>query len=879
MKMTTLTCCVAALVLQAVLNVGEPASANGGTKSYTWMANEMDWPHWRGPEMNGISREKGIVDKWRPQVKDEKGEITDPGENVLWQREDLRGRSTPVVMNGMLYLMLRDQEGTLQEGERVVCIDAKTGKTLWENRFEVFLSDVPDTRVGWSSVYGDPVTGDVYALGVCDYFICIDGKTGKTKWSHSLSEEYGMLNTYGGRTNYPVVHGNLVIISGIVIGWGDMAKPAHRFIAFDKRNGQAVWFTQTRLLPYDTTYSAPITTVLNGQHALVFGSGDGGVHAFQPQTGKNIFTYNVSRRGINTTPLVVGNTVIAGHSEENIGDTKMGSLFALDGTKTGDITKTGEVWRNLEWFVGKSTPLHVDGRIYACEDGGVMHVADLKTGEKVTEVKLRGPVRSSPLYVDGKIFICTENTIWWTLKPTEDGVEVVHRARLNAGGSYGSPIVSHGRMYVPTTEALYCIGTVDQEAAADPRPEFPAVTPRADDTDAAHLQLVPVETLMRPGQLQQFSARLYNKNGQYLRTVAADEIKFSIDGNGEIGDGGKYSAPEAGGKPSAVTVTAAVGDLTGQARIRVVPDFPWSFDFSDGDIPITWVGARYRHISIDHDLYLTLKEADPRASELYVYVMTSFINGNPKVATFDDDNPRRTWTKLLRFFNLESDDDDAGIKRPRNVEDAKAAFDSLLGLLVKEKVVANFEWKTLESGNVQLIANRGPRKVDGNGVMCKISTIPLGARSQGWMGHPDGKNYTIQADVYGTPTAVKTAGLPAKMPDIGIQAQRYRLEMRGADQELKLYSWVAHEIKFKKIPFAWKADTWYTMKLQTNLEEQDGKTVAVLKGKVWARGEEEPKEWTIEWTDAPANTEGSPGLFGNAKDSELFIDNVKVLAN
>ena len=102
--------------------------------------------------MNGISREKGIVDKWRPQVKDEKGEITDPGENVLWQREDLRGRSTPVVMNGKLYLMLRDQEGTLQEGERVVCIDAKSGKTLWENRFEVFLSDVPDTRVGWSSV-------------------------------------------------------------------------------------------------------------------------------------------------------------------------------------------------------------------------------------------------------------------------------------------------------------------------------------------------------------------------------------------------------------------------------------------------------------------------------------------------------------------------------------------------------------------------------------------------------------------------------------------------------------------------------------------------------------------------------------------------------
>ena len=128
----------------------------------------------------------------------------------------------------------RNEPDTPREGEKVVCVDAATGETIWENKFNVFLSDVPAERIGWSSCVGDPSTGDVYALGVCGYFQCLDGATGKTIWKHSLNEEFGLLTTYGGRTNVPVVFEDLVIISGVIIGWGDMRRPAHRFLAFDK---------------------------------------------------------------------------------------------------------------------------------------------------------------------------------------------------------------------------------------------------------------------------------------------------------------------------------------------------------------------------------------------------------------------------------------------------------------------------------------------------------------------------------------------------------------------------------------------------------------------------------------------------------------------
>ncbi len=842
-------------------------------------ADAMDWPHWRGPEMNGISREKGIVSKWNP--KPAPGDAL--GENVLW-KGPYGGRSTPIVMNGYVYTICRDQPESKFEGEKVVCLDAVTGKVQWENKFNVFLSDVPDTRVGWSCVTGDPETGNVFALGVCGLFQCIDGKTGKTIWKHSLSEEYGLLSTYGGRTNVPLIHGQVVTISAVVIGWGAMAKPGHRFITFDKRNGQAVWFEGTRPLPYDTTYSSPVLTVINGQSLMVFGSGDGGIHAFQPQTGRKIWTFNVSRRGINITPLIVGNSIFAGHSEENIGSTKMGALFAIDGTKTGDISKTGEKWRVSEWAVGKSSPVHVDGKLFAVEDKGTLLIVNATDGKLVQTMKLRGPVRASPLYVDGKVFICTSNGIWWTLKPTPMGADVVFRGRFASTEVYGSPIVSHGRLYVPTTEALYCVGSKDTKPSVGKRPELAKEKPRDEDASMAHAQVVPVESLLRPsvegGQGQEFQVRLFNARGQFLRMAKADEVTFSIKGPGKISKG----KIEAGDKShvgweyitpkrvvhQAVFVTAKVGNLEGKARIRLVPDYDWTFNFDDGLVPVTWVGCRYRHIALDYDLLKKLEKENPLASQVYIYLMTSFTNSNnPKVTAgqaaqvYNDATPRRTWSALLRFLEL--------LTTVKTLDQAKAKLDPALAILAREKFIAKHAWTNPKTG-IQLAVTRGPRKIDGNGVMVKIKTIPKGARSQGWMGHIDGFNYTIQADVLG-------ARKDKKMPDIGLAAQRYTLDLQGANQRLQIRTWPTQERMAKSSAFKWEPNKWYTMKLEAQLQTTGDKTTAVLKGKVWVKGEKEPAKWQVEAIDEKPNLNGSPGVFGNAIDAEVFYDNLTVKKN
>ncbi len=153
---------------------------------------------------------------------------------------------------------------------------------------------------------------------------------------------------------------------------------------------------------------------------------------------------------------------------------------------------------------------------------------------------------------------------------------------------------------------------------------------------------------------------------------------------------------------------------------------------------------------------------------------------------------------------------------------------------------------------------------------------PLVARAHAYIGLPDQTDYTIESDVYGTKVR-------SDLPDIGIEANRYTLFLGGNIQQLRLYSWDALPHIDKTIQFPWKPNTWYRMKLTVKVDEKK----AIVRGKVWERGGEEPKDWTIELEDPVPNREGAPALYGyaagiiDAKNpgTEIYYANVKIAPN
>ena len=93
-------------------------------------APARDWPDWRGPNENRhVGDDNPLVTSFDPEKNT----------NVLWKSDEAGGISTPVIMGGKLFTLVRHQPGTHQEAEKVVCLDAVTGKKLWENIFHVYL--------------------------------------------------------------------------------------------------------------------------------------------------------------------------------------------------------------------------------------------------------------------------------------------------------------------------------------------------------------------------------------------------------------------------------------------------------------------------------------------------------------------------------------------------------------------------------------------------------------------------------------------------------------------------------------------------------------------------------------------------------------------
>ena len=722
----------------------------------------LDWPYWRGPEGNSISRETGLPDTINPRGG--------AGSNLLWKKEVAAGRGTPISLRGKIYFLNRDNPGTPLERERVMCLDAATGETIWENKFNVWSSSVPDTRVGWSSPVGDPTTGNIYALGVNGLFQCLDGESGKTLWSIPMHERYGLVSTFGGRTNYPIVVDDLVVLGAVTVGWGENGIPAHRVFGFDKATGVLHWQVTTRLRPEDTIHSGPTIAVFNGQKVLLTGSGDGWLYAFQPQTGKKVWEYHFSRRGLNISPTVDGDVVYIGHSEENPFGTKFGAVAAIHGNLTGNITgidyvtdkplePKGEIWKELGMGVGKSSILKLDDRIYCCDDGGKMNILEAATGDPIGRHNLGTINHASPLYADGKIYHL-EKSRWHILTPdAEKGVKLASR---KATGSFdegvecwSSPIISHGRLYLQTTTAMYCFEDKAKEKGADPRPKQPDVTPVAAGDKPAQVQIVPAEVLLSPSAKQKFQVRLFNARGQFLKESSAE---ITLIGPGEITKEGEFTAAKEVAHTT-TAITAKVGDLAGKARLRTIPPLPWKFDFEGlKDPPATWVGVRYRHVM---------------------------------------------------------------------------------------------------------------RKVDGSDAMVKITTIPKGMRSRLSMGQSDLHDYTIQGDF-------KAGKLNNKIPDFGLIGQGYTFFIEGAIQRMQIQSWQAHDKRsFVAQKFTLVPETWYTLKLRA----ENSNNKAVLRAKIWKRGEKEPAEWTLELVDPQPNTVGSPGLYGDATNAEIYIDNIAVTPN
>jgi outer membrane protein assembly factor BamB len=554
-----------------------------------------DWPEARGPNGDGVSKETGLVEKWALN-----------GQNFLW-RAPYGGRSAPIVMGNRVYVQNPAEKGpTLQE--RVMALDADSGKVVWEYRFNVFQSDVPPHRVAWASPAADPETGNIYALSAGAQVLALS-KDGKLLWDRSIGEEYSAFTTHGGRTMSPIVDGNLVIVAAAMGNWGTMGNRSHRLVALDKRTGEIVYLSNPGGRPYDTAYAAPMIATINGMRQLIVGLGDGGIHAIKPQTGEKIWSFVAAKRAINTGVVVKGTSVIVSHGDENFDTNELGMIAAIDGSQTGDIKTTK--WASKGDQFGFSSPVLDGSRVYEVENGSRLKAFDVETGKELWHQPL-GTLQKAPLVLaDGKLYVGSENGKFFIVRPSAAKAEVLSEVLLpistnSVQQADGTPepilagaAVSRGRVFFVSSDAVYAIGSKTPKALTGYAVDQPAESGEGAPTS---LQVAPTELVLKPGQTVTLHARLFDAKGRFLREDSS--ATWSLQGLAGTVNAGKVTiAAQPLEQAGIIKVTS--GALAGEARARVVHPLPWTETFesyAEAAVPPGWInaaGGKYSVATLD----------------------------------------------------------------------------------------------------------------------------------------------------------------------------------------------------------------------------------------------------------------------------------------
>lgn len=596
-----------------------------------------DWAFWRGLNQDGVSADTGLPSSWSPE-----------GENLVW-KADFGTRATPVVSHGQVCVIRLAEPATPAKWqEQVVCLDEKTGKLSWERRDNVFQTDIPHHRVGWASLAADPATGNLFSHSISGVITGFS-RDGRILWKRSLDEEIGRFSGFGGRTTTPIVDGDLVIVCFLTAGFGPNFIPRHRFYALDKNTGETVWLSTPGNAPYDTTYSTPIVTVIDGQRLLIAGNGDGGVYALKAGTGEKVWGYTLSKRGLNSAVVEADGIVFASHSEENVdGSTAMGRVVALDAKQV----TAGQP--KLKWMVdgfqaGYASPAIHEGILYAVDNSTNLAAFDVENGEELWREKLGIAQRASPVIGDGKLYVSDVDGQFHIYKL--NGRKAPERLDLdefkNADGSAtqinGSPAIANGRVYLPTTNTLYAIGTKAGKGV-DVKPAVPAVEKAPAGAAAAHLQIVPAEVALKPGATQKFVARTFDAQGRLIGEASAE---WSAQGlKGSISSAGELSLTAENASQGG-TVTAKAAGLESKAQVRVMPAAPYEDNFNSYElkaVPAGWpaIRGRYEVVDKDGEKVLFKSSANLRSQKTTVYFSSPDASGYEiQIDVLGDEKARR----------------------------------------------------------------------------------------------------------------------------------------------------------------------------------------------------------------------------------------------
>jgi hypothetical protein len=392
-----------------------------------------DWPHWRGPHFDGVSRETGLLKEW-----------PDGGPRVLWKVKLSGGYSSVAVAGGRLYThTARDKKE-----ECVLALDAASGKELWHTTYPCDY----DRHVSLGEKYDSgpratpAVDGDrVYTIGTTGIVLCLEAASGREVWRRELAALGNRTCPRQGYCASPLVIGDLLFVH-------PGGRKGNSVAALNKADGRLVW----QALDDAISYSSPIR--LDGGEPCVLFLTANSVAVFTAKTGKLCWRYDLGRvDGGPDDVMLPAATPLHTAGEVFVSSNLMGGALL----RLGDQRAAEKIWTSPIMRNAFATSVLYRDYLYGFA-GSRLRCVEWATGKAVWSESGLG--KGSVALADGQLIILTEAGELYLAEATPEGYRQMGHCQPLQGPCLTAPVIAGGRLFLRNERLLMAL-----DLKADPR--------------------------------------------------------------------------------------------------------------------------------------------------------------------------------------------------------------------------------------------------------------------------------------------------------------------------------------------------------------------------------------------------------------------------
>jgi outer membrane protein assembly factor BamB len=356
--------------------------------------NGDDWPDFRGPTGQGLVPAGSFPLRWSPT------------ENVVWKQAlPGTGWSSPIVCGARVFLttaVALVDSSNHDQSLRVLCLDAGTGRLLWER--EVFQQDgrtAPRIHAKNSHASPSPVT---------------DGKRLYVHFGHqgtACLDLNGSILWQKRDLQYRPVHGNggsPVLAAGSLVFSAD-GSDRQFLVALDCATGAVRWQTQRKTEAVKKfSFNTPLVITVKGRQQVI-STGSEVVGAYDLGTGEEI--WRVRHEGYSVVPRAVyGHGLVfvcTGYEAPQ--------LLAIRPDGRGDVTASHVAWMERKAVPLSPSPLLAGNELYLVSDKGIASCLDARTGQVHWRERLGGTYSASPVFTEAGVYFQSEEGKAVVLRP------------------------------------------------------------------------------------------------------------------------------------------------------------------------------------------------------------------------------------------------------------------------------------------------------------------------------------------------------------------------------------------------------------------------------------------------------------------------------